>query len=426
LDAAAADVLIEKLPQHGLLWQGALRYTITQAAISQSSSSSSRNGDGMGTTSWRHLKHVLAVEAKRVLSEVPQPGIGCEKLQMQLELLLKAADELLGEQTAAAKVQAMMAMLLPEHYNSIWSRKQQPQQLGQGRDAVDNEDCSTSLSKAVLKLSLHEARASAPHGQDEDVSSSSSSCYEDGRSTCSNSNTGDLVDHKSIRDQSLHLFAALPLHMRLVLAGLVLGTHLSLDAAALVWRFLVEAEQSGGPAWEEDVPLQVVLLMQEAQGLQQTVVQQMHNLAVAEQRRSSQLRHLQQMKQQLEQEQQQEHKQGSKQVEQQQQQEQQLWPHEQDLCLEKGESLDEEQQQLGRGESSSQQQQLSKQGHKQFADEHGEQEQEQHQQKQRQAGASKQQQADAKAAESFHASMGEIQTRVSPIVISTKPQSPCP
>jgi hypothetical protein len=49
---------------------------------------------------------------------------------------------------------------------------------------------------------------------------------------------------------------------------MILGLHLSLDAAALVWRFLVEAEQSGGPAWEDDVPLQVVLLMQEAQGLQ--------------------------------------------------------------------------------------------------------------------------------------------------------------
>ena len=71
------------------------------------------------------------------------------------------------------------------------------------------------------------------------------------------------------------------LPVRLMLSGSILGTHLSLDAAALVWRFLVEAEQSGGPAWEEDVPLQVVLMMQEAQGMQHAAVQLARGLQIS-------------------------------------------------------------------------------------------------------------------------------------------------
>ena len=104
-----------------------------------------------------------------------------------------------------------------------------------------------------------------------DRSRSSSSCSSGGGSISAEQSTMLLSFSKQVRSM-------LRLENRMILAGLVLGSQLSLDAAALVWRFLVEAEQSGGPAWEEDVPLQVVLLLQEAQGMQQAAVQHFQSL----------------------------------------------------------------------------------------------------------------------------------------------------
>jgi hypothetical protein len=104
------------------------------------------------------------------------------------------------------------------------------------------------------------------------------------------------------------------------LAGLVLGSHLSLDAAALVWRFLVEAEQSGGPAWEEDVPLQVVLLMQEAQGLFEAAVQYFYNMWVIHGRGVDAVGAMRKMREKSDQEQQQQQQDQQQEQESQQQQ----------------------------------------------------------------------------------------------------------
>ena len=412
--AAAADVLIENLPQQGLLWQGALRYTLSQATLSHISSSSSSSAS---SSSWRHLARVILLEAEKLLMDPPgvssMEALTSAKLQNQLELLLAAAEGLSGEQTVTAKVQAALAMLLPEYYRCIWSKKQQQEQHLQppqqqqsqgGAGVVGDGACGRSSNQDGASLRAgFSSRGFGGNGLYTDIqnhkekgsSSSSSSEYQDGLSTCSSS-SGDGVDHESIKKHSFKFITAMPLHVRLVLAGLVLGTQLSLDAAALVWRFLVEAEQSGGPAWEEDVPLQVVLLLQEAQGMQQAAVQQMHTLVLADQQRSERLQRLKEKKQQQQEQQQRwvEQEQGNDWDAQQQQQQQkkQQEGHEW-LEQNQGKSLCEE-------ETQQQTEQQDRQNHKL-------------QQQQQDTESRMEQQAKVEAAEDFRARMGDIHTRVS-------------
>ena len=140
-------------------------------------------------------------------------------------------------------------------------------------DAADNSaeaaTASTAATAATATSNVPDDGVKAAAADVQNPTANHSTSKSSSSSNGEEKSTDEWQRKRAIHEQNVRrLCALIPLEVRVIFGGVILGTHLSLDAAALVWRFLVEAEQSGGPAWEEDVPLQVVLMMQEAQGMQ--------------------------------------------------------------------------------------------------------------------------------------------------------------
>ena len=224
--------------------------------------------------------------------------------------------------TAAAAAAAAASDALPDRSSSSSGgrhgsgMRSSSSSSSRGRHGAGMQSNSSSSSTHVSRSS----HANESNGNGGSWGTPNSSC-------CSGSKRPHMenIDIDLFSAYAKSVNAHLPADVRLVLAGLVLGSQLSLDAAALVWRFLVEAEQSGGPAWEEDVPLQVVMMLQEAQGLWQAALQYMFNLWVVHLRGVEAMGLMQEMREEevLKQQQQQQQQEGQDHQQRQQQQQQQ-------------------------------------------------------------------------------------------------------
>jgi hypothetical protein len=287
--------LISTLAVQGLLWRGAIWHAFNGAAARNSQ-------EAWVCFCYSALAQFLECE------DYDETGLALSPAtQNLLEKVINAVQKLTNLQQLADRLQLVLEILVPGLEGKLWASEA-------ARDAAAFAALHAKSSAGTASAATLRARENIFSGVGEGegcelqsattTSSSSSSCGNDqsrrgmqSESFCNGADNGSsdanhtnpskgststrtvlLHEHVELQKFAADICKEWPLEQRMVLAGLVLGTHLSLDAAALVWRFLVEAEQSGGPAWEEDVPLQVVLLMQEAQGLQQTVVQHFQSL----------------------------------------------------------------------------------------------------------------------------------------------------